>query len=119
MAEEERSAAAKRAHRAVIAWLEESFDEDAGRYKSGMSDASIAKETGASPEYVAKVREEYFGPLKEPPEMEAIRAEMLQLHQEAERLRKDADAAAKALEAKVDALGERIIKMARSNGWRE
>lgn len=118
MADEERSAAARKAHRAVIQWLEESFDEEAGAFKGGMSDASIAKETGAAVEYVAKVREEFFGPLKEPGELAAIRARIEELHDKADELIRDATAAASVIRDQAGSLKAEMARIAKANGWK-
>lgn len=118
MADEERSAAARKAHRAVIQWLEESFDEDRGAYKGEMSDAALAKETGAAVEYVAKVREEFFGPLKEPGELTAIRTRIDGLHEKADELIRDATAAASVIRNDAGALKAELARLIKANGWR-
>lgn len=53
------------------------FDLANGIYKDGYSDARIAKETGLSEDWVARRREDEFGPLKEPDELAALRAELV------------------------------------------
>ena len=65
----------RRLKREVWSWLQESYDEKAACYKTGFSDDSIAKETGASPHFVKTQREELYGPMGEPAELTALRAE--------------------------------------------
>jgi hypothetical protein len=72
----QQSAPARKVFREVMGWLEESYDEASKRYKKGFSDLSIAEETGAAPQFVAKTREDYFGPLGTPPEIDAIRGDL-------------------------------------------
>lgn len=66
---------AKAAKRDALAWIDEAFNTERGQYKAGVTDETIAKETALSVEAVKKLREEFYGPLKVPTELEALRAE--------------------------------------------
>lgn len=48
--------------RAIIAALEDYYDDDAGRYKSGETDQTIADLCEVMPGFVAQIREDLFGP---------------------------------------------------------
>lgn len=63
----------------MINLLQAHFDPDTGRYAPGWSDNRVAKETGQSPEYVAALRDEAFGKIKEP-------AELIKLQQDVDAL---------------------------------
>ncbi|WP_226018461.1 hypothetical protein [Novosphingobium sp. FKTRR1] len=62
-----------KAQRVVCTALEEHFDEKAGAYRAGHTDATIAKEAGCSEVYVKQFRENAFGKLHEPQELTEIR----------------------------------------------
>jgi hypothetical protein len=64
---------AKAAQREALKWLDESFNIEKGTYAAGVSDATIAKEAGISTAAVAQLREQFFGPLKAPSEVEEMR----------------------------------------------
>lgn len=70
-----------------------------GRYDEGWSDERIAKETGLPEAWVAKRRDEDFGPIKEPSEFAEVRAE------------------AKALASEIGKLQEKLNAMSKRNGW--
>lgn len=60
--------------------IEAAFDEKRGRYKNpNESDATIAKDTGFSEEYVATVRRGAFGEIKVDPAMETLLDNMVKL----------------------------------------
>lgn len=65
--------------RAVFAMLEDHFDEQRGAYRDGWNDDRVAAETGASPAFVSALRNEAFGPLKDP-EIDAIRRDLDELN---------------------------------------
>lgn len=64
---------ARAAKRAVMQWLDEAFNVEKGTYRAGISDASIAKETGVAEAKVKSLREEFYGPLGEPDELRELR----------------------------------------------
>jgi AraC-like DNA-binding protein len=55
--------------------LDEYFDENTRRYSSGWSDEKIAKEIGASPDLVARIRRDAYGELAEDPAITQIKDE--------------------------------------------
>jgi len=120
---------ARKVHRAVMGWLEEAYEEEHKRYKRGFSDISIAEETGAAPQYVAKVREDYFGALGTPPEIEKLTAALDAASRELselrvatlgkiDKVRTDYIAAAKPISDKVDRLRENLFTLKQENGWK-
>lgn len=125
------TAKAKAARRQVMQWLDESFEltgPEKGRYKAGITDASIAKETGCSEEAVKKIREEFFGVLDRPHELDVIMVEVGNLRAAADQLDKEATAAAnnlianakaeaKVIRDKATALTERLARISREQGW--
>lgn len=121
---------ARKVHRAVMGWLEEAYDESARRYRDGFSDQSIADETGASVQYVAKCREDYFGPLAMPSELEnlhkALKALDDKLRESDAQLRRAAKlindthvSAMKAIQTEQQAIREKIDKLVIANGWHQ
>lgn len=117
---QETTAKAKAARRQVLQWLDESFDitgEDQGRYKAGVTDASIAKETGCSEKAVVEIREEFYGKLAKPRELDNILAEVGSLLLAADQLEKNAIAEAGVLRGKATDLQKRLDKISRDNGW--
>lgn len=56
--------------------IDMAFDIGLGRYEQDYSDERIAKETGLPKEWVAKRREDEFGPIKEPNDLAVIRQEV-------------------------------------------
>lgn len=67
--------------RQVMGHLEDNFSEQDGAYANGSSDESIAKAVGCHVSAVVKIRETYFGALKEPPELAAIRKDLAALEE--------------------------------------
>lgn len=110
---------ARAMRREAMDWLTEAFDPDKGRYKAGIHDASIAAETGLAEEAVAKLREEFFGPIKLPSEVEELLSKMQAIREmigdfdtyyktEMEKLKTDARK-----------LENRLSSMVAKNGWEE
>lgn len=115
------SDAAKRAKRLVYMALEDYYDDARKAYKAGHSDASIAKEIGVAEAFVAKIREEDFGPIAEPAEITALRNQIAKLREDgvaafaaAEEALSRADRLQRAVN---DAVGE-LSALCRRNGWR-
>jgi hypothetical protein len=90
---------ARQARSAAVTALVTYFNPETGSYEDGWSDERIAKETGLSKDFVAKRREEDFGPIREPSEFAEVRAE------------------AKALASEIGKLQEKLNAMAKRNGW--
>lgn len=91
--------AAKKNKRTVIIALEDYFDEAARQYRNGQSDDKVAEELGLAPAFVAMVREEFFGKLAEPSEVQAMRSEVA------------------ALEKSVAGIKARLDTLVSRNGW--
>lgn len=104
------SPAAGRARRLVYMALEDYYDETTKLYRPGHSDASIAKECGIAENVVKTIREESFGPLAEPTEITAFRAEI-------EQVRKEVDAMVNAARHHIQALENRLGAIAKKGGW--
>lgn len=84
MADQERGTAAptasdpaRAAKRAVMQWLDEAFNVEKGTYQAGVSDATIAKETGVAETKIKALREEFYGPLGEPDELREMKAKLI------------------------------------------
>lgn len=116
------SDAARVAKRAVMQWLDEAFDVAKGTYNAGVSDETIAKETGLSAGKVKELREEFYGSLREPSELAACREEIAAIKRHAEariaEIEADAKAAIGALARDCDNAVARIESLAKLNGWR-
>jgi len=108
---------ARRAKRAALEWLQEAFDPEAGRYRENESDKTIAKEVGLSEAAVAAIREEYFGPIKKPKEVEMLAAEVSKIREEASAIRERANKDVTDLMKKADALDAKINALRTANGW--
>ena len=105
------------ARRAAIEWIVEAFDADKGTYKAGVSDATIAKETGLSESAVAEIRELNFGPIKEPPEIEFARQELNRLEERIATFEKECAATVESWRRDVAAHRERLGVLISKNGW--
>ena len=71
------------------------FDIASGQYSEGYTDQKIAEETGVSLAWVKQRREDEFGPIKEPTEIAAMRADLAKLISHADELRQRLDALAR------------------------
>jgi hypothetical protein len=71
--------AARTAKRLVMMALEESFVTEKGCYKTGVSDETIAAELKIAPAVVVRLREEFYGPLKVPDEIEDVQRQIEEL----------------------------------------
>lgn len=112
------SDAAKRATRMIFMALEDYYDDGKRAYKPGHSDKSIAAEFDVSEVYVAKVRDDHFGPLAEPEAVAAFRAELDTVRRQADKLESDAKAVATGIRTTVDELSAKLDRIVKTNGWR-
>lgn len=121
---------ARKVHRAVMGWPEEAYDEDAKRYQDSFSGQTIADETGASVKYVAKCREDYFGPLAMPNELEtltkALKALDDKLHESDKQARRAIQTVTdmhskvmQTLRAEQQAIRDKINALVVKNGWHQ
>lgn len=113
------SDAARRAKRETMEWISEAFDVSTGRYRGGVNDASIAKETGLAESAVAALREEFFGPLRLPSELEAARGELAAVRKSIADLEQEWSDKIGNLENRVKTVSSRIGELIRKNGWKE
>lgn len=114
------SAAARRGQREAMQWIEESFEmvnEASGRYKSGMSDVSIAKETGISEHAVAKLREQFYGTIHRPREIDDLLSKITEMKAANDKTRREAAAAIEANKIAIEALEKRVETLIKNNGW--
>lgn len=122
------SADARAAKRQAFLWLDEVFDEEAGRYKPGHSDQTIATETGLSDQAVAKLREEFGFEIKEPPEFREwqkrinqietnIKAVKVGMDERINQIRDDGEDTIKALLQQTADLRTKIEQTAKIAGW--
>lgn len=107
------------ARRAAVEWLVEAFDADKGLYKAGVSDATIAKETGLAEAAVAEIRELNFGSLKEPSEIEFARAELNRLEQRIAEFEQSAAATVEQWRNDVAVHRQRLGALIAKNGWKQ
>lgn len=119
---------ARKVHRAVMGWLEEAYDEERKQYRKGFSDQSIATETGAAVSYVSKCRDDYFGVLGMPVEIEVLTADIARMEREArefieatqKRLAEAANefaATRTAITDRIESVRSRLGKLIKDNGW--
>ena len=104
---------AKKAHRLIMQALEDYYDETKRTYRPGYTDKKIADETGSSEANVAKVREEFFGPLGEPDEITAIKADLAKAIEETRKIRQrlvDHESTTSDIKAK-------LARVCNRNGW--
>ena len=113
----EQSAAAKRVHRAVMEALMSVYDDDGKSYTGGYTDAKVADETGAATEYVRKVREDYFGPIAQPGEIDGLRKSIDELRAGIATITSDSTAAVHLLTKKADGIEATLASLIRKNGW--
>lgn len=121
---------ARKVHRAVMGWLEQAYDETKNCYTQGFSDKQIADETGAAVEYVAKCREDYFGPIAVPSDLARLREELTRVEQmirdegesheaDLQKLREAHTKALDSLRTRFSVIEERLRDMIKKNGWAE
>ena len=78
--------------RIVIAALEDYYDDVASAYREGKSDKGVATELDLAEGFVQEVREELFGSIKPPSEMQALLTEMVELQMGLDNLKLRVDA---------------------------
>lgn len=111
---------ARAARREAWEWLNEGFDPEAGRFKPGINDATIAKETGLSEEAIAAIRDENFGPLKEPEEIAELRKELGELEADMQKALGEMTEIANGVSRmgeRIMAFNTRLSDLSRKNGW--
>lgn len=101
---------ARAAQREALNWLGESFNVEKGTYAKDVSDATIAKETGLAVAVVIKLREDFYGPLKAPGEVEEMRGAI-------KRLRSDISENGETLRQAIRTLELRLDRLCEKNGW--
>lgn len=109
--------AARAVRRAVIQWLEEAYDVGKSAYRAGVTDDSIAKETGAAVALVKQLREENYGPLAMPSEVAELLAEMSAIRREGTEARELLDTKLSALNGRQTAVEQKLERLAKANGW--
>lgn len=109
--------AARAMRRAVIQWLEEAYDVGKSVYRAGVTDESIAKETGAALALVKQLREENYGPLSIPPEIAELAADLEALRRDTREEQGRHDSAMSALNGRAVTLDDKIKRLASKNGW--
>jgi hypothetical protein len=114
MTQTEASEAARTAKRLTMMALEENFNVDKGCYKSGTSDATIAKELNVAPEVVERLRLEFYGPLKVPDDIEDVRRQIATVASE---YRQRAHALETEVLGKISKLENRLDALVRKNKW--
>lgn len=101
---------ARAAQREALNWLTESFNVEKGTYCKDVSDASIAKETGLAVNVIVQLREQFYGPLKAPSEIEEFRTAFKALRSEISAQGDKSRDAVRTLELRLDRLCEK-------HGW--
>jgi hypothetical protein len=102
--------AARAVRRAVIQWLEEAYNVERQAYQAGVTDESIAKETGAALALVKQLREENYGPLAVPPELVEELASL-------QRQVGDMETLLSALKGQATATHQKLVRVAQKHGW--
>lgn len=108
---------AKKQHRKIMEALFLTFDEEAKRYSKDYSDQRVAEETGAPVSAVKKCREDYFGTLAIPDEVDVVKGMIAEAERQIANLRASTEDRIKAMETEVDKLRQVWSNIARANGW--
>jgi hypothetical protein len=118
MAEQSVSDKAKAAKRLAYDWLGEAFDVAEGQYKDpSITDASIAKDVGLSEKVIADLREEFFGPMKAPSEVRALRDEVRAAEERAGALVTEFNTKMAGIQKDIIAIDKRIDALVLKKGW--
>lgn len=105
--------AARAVRRAVIQWLEEAYNVERQAYQAGVTDDSIAKETGAALALVKQLREENYGPLAVPPELAELVEELRTIRREVG----DMETKLSALNGRATVTEQKLARVAQKHGW--
>lgn len=108
---------ARKAKREAMTWLDQSFNVEKGRYDEGVSDKTIATETGMAEQAVAAMREEFYGPLKEPAEVALFRQRVTDVQAALDNLETEAKQTFAAMRAQVNKLVGDFAEMVKKNRW--
>lgn len=118
------SVQAREAKRMAMLALDEQFDVAKGCYKNQYSDLKVAKEMGLSEETVIGLREEFFGPIKEPAEITELRERCAAFEAKIDGFEKQAIASHAAALEQLKGMREECSKMTgrlaalvHRNGW--
>lgn len=112
---------ARKAKRDAIAWLDEAFNVDKGTYRAGVTDKSISTEVGLSVAAVAELREQLYGPIKMPEELQAFASRLDAIELTASHLKAEAQSMITALDTVLREINEdraSLGKLITNNGWR-
>ena len=104
----------KRGMRMVMVALNEAYDDSSNCYEQGWSDQRIADDVEMSVEFVARIREEFFGPVEDPRIGElrsALTQERSKLQGEINELREMVRAIEKSASDRMDEIGRRLAKL--------
>lgn len=115
--EPEATDSARQAKRRAMDWLSESFTASTGRYAEGVTDATIAKETGISEAKIKELREEFYGPLKEPAEIAEMRGELQALRDRLQDAETQFTSVVSRLVTDVSEQQRKLEKMCKANSW--
>jgi hypothetical protein len=118
------SASAREAKRMAILLIEEKFDVGRGAYRDGHSDLKVAREIGLSEEAVATLRDDLFGPIKEPAEITELREKTAEFETKIETFQREAQAShdaamalLRSMNEEVGAMKRRLLALVSRNGW--
>lgn len=109
---------AREARRMCHMMIEDKFDIVKGCYKDGYTDKKIADECGVSEHWVTRRRDEEFGPLKEPPEIEQARAELDALEARLQQHQRECATFAENMQRDITAHRARLAGLVRANSWK-
>lgn len=85
--------------REIIAWLEEAYDDEAKQYIGGETDDTVANDLNVMPGWVAKIREEFFGPSGENEDIKSLAADLEKAKEVNKRALTNAEAAVQQIKA--------------------
>lgn len=118
------SEAARESKRLAMFLIEDKFDVKQGAYKDGYSDLKVAKEMGLAETIICDLREQFFGPIKEPREITELREQCAELAEKLETFEREfnasRDAAMVILRGLQDDLKKqngRLLALVNRNGW--
>lgn len=118
------SVEAREAKRMAVLLLDEKFDTAKGAYRDGYSDLKVAREIGLAEAAVADLRDNLFGPIREPAEITELREKTALLETKIGEFERERTAAHDASGALLRGLNEEVVTMKRrlailcqKNGW--